>query len=258
MDLEKVLPKLEKKLVNKGLRLTKNFLNALATATLTGDIGLRTFDWLQVHIASQVNEYITQFQNEVEPELLNLFKWSVQDAHDTLRIAFSGIPVETLNWFENNFLTLERTVMKNYAGELMTKIQNTLLPALITGTPADQVAKILMKEIPPAANRRIEVMVRDQLGHAMQQGIWQTYKKYEDVIQAYKWVGPSDRRTTIWCRNRKKITNEKPWTKEEVERYIQTNPLTLEGLEIRSRNGTFLHPHIQCRHRLVAIPIIRR
>lgn len=248
------LIRLEKQLVNKGLRLTRSFLTDLSGLVATGELGRRSFDWIQMQIATQINEYVTLFQNQIEPELLKLFEWAVREAHSDLNIAFRGVPVNTISWFHENFLSMERTIMRNYAGELMQKIENTLLPALITGTPADEVVKILIKEIPPATNRRIEVMVRDQLGHAMQQGIWKTYEQYEDAIQAYKWVGPSDRRTTKWCKNRKELTSHKPWTAEEVQKYISSNPLKLQGKEIRARHGTFLHPHIQCRHRLLAIP----
>lgn len=248
------LIRLEKALVNKGLRLTNQFLRKLAGLLVTQEIGTKTFEWLRAHIQAQIGEYVTTFQQQLEPELLELFEWAVREAHSDLNIAFRGVPVNTISWFHENFLSMERTIMRNYAGELMQKIENTLLPALITGTPADEVVKILIKEIPPATNRRIEVMVRDQLGHAMQQGIWKTYEQYEDAIQAYKWVGPSDRRTTKWCKNRKELTNHKPWTAEEVQKYISSNPLKLQGKEIRARHGTFLHPHIQCRHRLLAIP----
>lgn len=248
------LIRLEKALMNKGLRLTNQFLRKLAGLLVTQEIGTKTFEWLRAHIQAQIGEYVTTFQQQLEPELLDLFVWAVKEAHSDLRVAFRGIPLDTLGWFHENFLALENTVMRNYAGDLMRKIENTLLPALITGTPADEVVKILLKEIKPTANQRIPVMVRDQLGHAMQQGIWRTYERFQDVVEGYRWVGPSDRRVTKWCRNRKEITREQLWTPEEVQRYIATNPQRLKGKEIRARHGTFLHPHIQCRHRLLAIP----
>jgi len=246
--------KLERSLVNKGLKLIKEFLRNIAGLVATGEIGLGTFDWAKRHIETQLNEYVKIFREELDKKLLSLFEWSIREAHADLNIAFRGIPVDTLTWFHENFSKLEETVMKNYAGDLMRKVENTLLPALITGTPADEVVKILRFAAGATSLNRISVMVRDQLGHAMQQGTWRTYERYQDIIEGYRWVGPSDNRTTEWCRNRKNLTRRKPWTHAEVQKYIRTNPLKLCGKEIRARHGTFLHPHIQCRHRLIAIP----
>ncbi|OOC42446.1 hypothetical protein XO08_07830 [Thermosipho sp. 1074] len=221
---------------------------------ITNQIGIRTFEWLKQQIELQINAYIQEFKEYLDRELVETFTLSSKIAHETIKLPFNGVPTNAMLWFNENFMNFEKTIMKNYAGDLMKTIENILTAGLITGTPPNIIAKSLMQQILPTNKRRITVMVRDQLGNALQQGIWKTYQEYNEVIDKYKWVGPKDKRTTDWCKNRKKLTNENPWTFEQIQRYIETNPKKLKGLEIRADHGTFLHPHIQCRHRLLAIP----
>ncbi|MBB6061894.1 hypothetical protein HNP65_000316 [Thermosipho japonicus] len=254
MNLDKNLNRIERRLIQRNLSLLKQLLERLIGLLMTNEIGTRTLEWLKIQIQQQTESYISEFEKYLNKELLNTFKLSSKLAHSTINQPFSGVPSNAMLWFNENFMSFEHTVMKNYAGDLMRIIENTLTAGIISGTPNDVLAKILIKQIPPTAKRRITVMVRDQVGHAMQQGIWRTYVEYEEVIDKFKWSGPSDSRTTAWCANRKKLTQEEPWTKNEIERYIETNPRKLKGLEIRADHGTFLHPHIQCRHRLLALP----
>ncbi|ABR31307.1 hypothetical protein Tmel_1460 [Thermosipho melanesiensis BI429] len=221
---------------------------------VTGEMRQKTFNWIKLQIEAQVDEYIKEFKKYLDKETLSIFNLSSKVAHESINVPFRGVPTNVMVWFNNNFMNFEDTIMKNYAGDLMRKIENTITAGIISGTPTDVIAKMLIKEIPPNAKRRVQVMVRDQLGLAMQHGIWQTYQEYQDVIKAYKWSGPQDKRTTKWCENRYKLTQKKPWTYEQIQKYIQTNPKKLKGKEIRADHGTFLHPHIQCRHRLLAIP----
>jgi len=258
MDLYKNLNRTENYLLNRNLALLKDFLNKIVGMVSTGEIGGKTFDWIKWQIEFQGQEYINEFRPYLSKELQKIFEQACRTAGESIGDMFGGIPTNAMLWFNENFLPLADTTMKNYAGDLMRTIENILTAGIISGTPTDVLTKILAKEIPQTAKRRVEVMVRDQIGNALQQGIYKTYKEYEDVIETYRWVGPSDNRTTKWCRNRKQITNEEPWTKEEVEKYISQNPQTLNGLEIRANSGTFLHPHIQCRHRLLAEPVSKK
>jgi hypothetical protein len=254
MNLDKRLNKSEKYLINRNLRLLKALLERIIGMLVTGEMGPKTFNWIQMQIATQVEEYINEFKQYLSKETLSIFSLSSKAAYESINMPFKGVPTNAMLWFNSNFLSFEETIMRNYAGALMRKIENTITAGIISGTPTDVIAKILAKEIPPNAKRRVQVMVRDQLGLAMQHGIWQTYQEHQDIIQAYRWSGPQDKRTTKWCKNRYKLTQQEPWTYNQIQKFIKTNPKKIKGREIRADHGTFLHPHIQCRHRLLAIP----
>jgi len=254
--MEKLYLNLKKKADELAIRAyleTKKILNELSGMLATEEIGAKSYQWLEAHFQQQMNELQAKYTTSFAKYSSIMFEQGLKQAFTDVHSSFHGIPVEVLGWYDTTFKTMQETILRNYTADMMRTIKNTIMVGIVTGTPPDVLAKIIKKQIQPTAKRRITVLARDQLSLAMQNGIYQGYKQHEDVIKAYQWVGPLDKRTTTWCENRQLLTKEKPWTPKEVERYIEENPRTIKGKEIRASHGTFLHPHIQCRHRLVAI-----
>jgi SPP1 gp7 family putative phage head morphogenesis protein len=102
---------------------------------------------------------------------------------------------------------------------------------MMSGESYDEVAKDLQKMIPANAHRRIPVMVRDQSSRIYQESTKACYIKHKKLIKEFRWEGPLDNRTTPICRARQ-----------------ENNPYTLEQMERMNP-----HPHVQCRHRWVAV-----
>ncbi len=253
-EFYKALNKVENAFVREQLKKLAQHLEKIEKYMQDKAITKKDAEYMRRDTWKAIKDFIEEYKVDLGDITRTVYFKAGSQAGAELGAAFRGIPKESLEWFEKNFLPMQETIMKNYAGDLMRIVENRLAVAIMNGDNIYRVTRDLLKEIPNSGKRRITVMVRDQLGRAMQMGIYNTYKVHEDVIKAYKWVGPSDGRTTKWCRNRKALTAKKPWTPEEIERYIRKNPKKLGGLEITDpRTGSFLHPHIQCRHRLVVV-----
>ena len=122
--------------------------------------------------------------------------------------------------------------MKNYTVDMEILIKKRLALGMLDGQTYAEVAKDLEALIPANAHRRIPVMVRDQSSRIYQESIEKRYLKEKKLIKEFRWEGPLDKRTTPICRARQ-----------------EGNPYTLEQMERMDP-----HPHIQCRHRWVAVP----
>lgn len=253
MEMYRLLNKLENEFVRKHLRRLIKYLERLDKLKAEQKITLKGYKTVKTQTQKAIREFIKEFSKEDKALLKFMYRKGWQIAYEDLQIGgnFSGIPRNALQHFDKYFLQQQQTIMKNYTADMMRLIENQLSVAIMNGESYTRIIKNLQEQIKTTAKRRVKVMVRDQLGRAMQMGIWNGYKENQDRIQYFLWIGPNDERTTEWCKNRKRLN---PWEPEVVFRLEKENPITYKGLEIRDpKTGSFQHPHIQCRHRWVAV-----
>jgi|GEM_PF-2534542 len=247
-ELYQVISKIENRFLREMFSIVAMRLDELDRLRSNRAVTSKTLKWKEKQLLSIMSSLKTELTPELQKLLTEVYKFGFNGAMDTLGISgsFTSVHKEALQALKQTGLKF----MGNYTKDMIRVAQNHLYSAILTGEKYDDVVARLKKRIIPNAKRRIEVMVRDQVGRTLQVATWNSYKSHMSLIDHFDWVGPSDKRTTEYCRNRKKLN---PWTPEEVQKLKKTNPKKYKGLLITDPNtGSFLHPHIQCRHVLVA------
>lgn len=253
MEMYRLLNRLENTFIRKHLKRLLKYLERLDKLKADKKITLAGYKTVKAQTQKAIREFVEEFAKEDKELLRYMHRKGWQIAYEDLQMGgkFSGIPRNALKHFDKYFLKQQETILKNYTADMLRIVENQLSVAIMNGESYVRVINRLKDQIKRAAKRRVEVMVRDQIGRAMQMGIWNGYKENENRIKYFLWIGPNDDRTTDWCKNRKRLN---PWDPEVVFRLNKENPVSYKGLEITDpKTGSFQHPHIQCRHRWVAV-----
>lgn len=249
--LYKILDKLQDRETAKMAKIIDTRIQELRKLRSADPVEPKTLRWRE----KQLVEVFDNLKKDLSPLVRELFelvyKETRLDVLDVLGERPSGLPTihkKAINVLNQSGLTH----MYNYTNQMVTEARELLYAAILTGESYDQTFERAIKVIPQNGIRRIDFMVRDQTARIMQYSTFFTYQENKDLIRYLDWSGPSDDRTTEWCKNRKRLN---PWTLNQVEELIQKNPKTYKKLKIRDPNPklnmSFLHPHIQCRHRFV-------
>ena len=225
-ELEKITNKLLKDLLKlqkgyvKELRETFESERTLTPKTVRKKIKYAETRW---------NEKILEIKKRYRTEQKKVFKKILELAkqEEDLKFQFGHVEWDRINTLADVGLKF----MDNYKIDMINKIKTQLYLSLING----ESFKEAYKRIKPLGNNkaRPSVMIRDQMSRIAQEAITQAYIHDEDREEyEYYWTGPTDKRTTKICMDRK---SKNPYTYEEMKKL---DP----------------HPHIQCRHRWVRKP----
>jgi SPP1 gp7 family putative phage head morphogenesis protein len=252
MRLYKLLEQLEKAFVAEQLaQIKKDYLFLQAFE------GTRVISKKQAAIISKMMwDRIKKYQESLKGDLRKTSFDTIQltSIHvlEELGLSYERLPKKYKDFLGKTFFDMQSVFIESLGANAMNEARNILAVGIINGESISKVAKRLSKVTQQNLYRRMQVLARDQIGRVMQESVWNVYQNNEDKIQSFRWIGPEDKRTTKYCHNRDMMTEEKPWTMAEVKRLKEKNPMVYKGREITAKGFTFLHPHMQCRHRLIA------
>ena len=247
-ELYKLADSLETAFLKRNLRRLVNHLEELKKLRSSKTVTPKSLKAMQERTKKAIREFARGFAKESKKLQKAIYKnaWELQLRRLGIKATFQGIPKRSLQLIDTGL-----SYMRNYTADLVRIAQNELAVAIMNGDSYERVINRLLEKIPSNGKRRIPVMARDQIGRVMQQASYDSLKDHEDRIAYYLWQNPLDDATTDWCRNRVELN---PWSVEDVQRCIDSNPTTFKGREITDpKTGTFLHPHIQCRSILTAV-----
>lgn len=208
---------------------------------------------LRAAIKQELTRYVQEYKDNLFKMSVKAYKAGAATAMSDLGSTFHGVPKQAVKWLETVYKPLTDSTATNLMADTLRILQTATMLSIINGVSVYETTKLIKKLIWKRSKRQIQVAIRDRIGEAMQMGIWHTYRDNSDSIAGYIWAGPDDKRTTNYCKNRTIITQKKPLTEAEIKQLIKDNPRRYKGYEITAPYGTFLHPHIQCRHRLLAV-----